>query len=134
MSRSSSGLISALALTFMMAGHGRASAQTAGDQSPPPLQFVVTYGEIAPQPVALFAAKLLLDHLTMIARHRFGADIFTVNQAVDRSNLFTLTEVWPSATAYAAYTGSDDVRRTLEELRLTLVAPLDERDGNLVTQ
>ncbi len=117
----------AAAMTVAAGPFGPAQAQSTA-----PAQYVVTYGELAPNAEALVNGKYLLSELTRLAKND-GAQYFSVNFEVDRSNLFTLVEVWQNATTYSAFTSASNVQQTLRYLQPLLIAPLDERDGNLVT-
>ena len=114
-------------MTIAAGPFGMAQAQTAA-----PAQYVVTYGELAPDAQAQANGRYLLAELTRLARNN-GAQYFSVNTEIDRPNLFTLVEVWPSAAAYSTFTSASNVQQTLRYLQPLLLAPLDERDGNLVT-
>ena len=54
-----------------------------------------------------------------------------MNTEVERPNFFSLVEIWQDATAYAAFTSAGGVKQVVQQLQ-PLIAPLDERDGNLV--
>lgn len=94
-------------------------------------QFVVTYGELKPSYDAHRQAKPQLDQLTRLAS-QYGAQYFTVQYQIDRPNLFTLIQVWRDAASYAGFTGASNVQKVFANLGSLLIAPLDERDGNLV--
>lgn len=119
---------SMLAAAMLLSAGLPAQAQTKA-----PAQYVVTYGELAPNAEAQRLGRLLLNELTRLAKNN-GAQYFSVNTEVERPNLFTLVEIWNDAAAYAAFTGASNVQQTLRYLQPLLLAPLDERDGNLVTQ
>ena len=118
-------IVSAIALAT--GPFASSQAQTAS-----PVQYVVTYGELAPNVEAQENGRFLLAELTRLAKHD-GASDFSVNFEIGRPNLFTLVEVWQSATTYSAFTNASNVQQTLRYLQPLLLAPLDERDGNLVT-
>lgn len=117
-----------IASAMALAAGPVASAQA---QTAAPAQYVVTYGELAPTVQALLTGNLLLAELTRLAKNS-GAQYFSVNTEIERPNLFTLVEVWPNAAAYSAFTSASNVQQTLRYLQPLLLAPLDERDGNLV--
>ena len=119
---------SMLAAAMLLSAGLPAQAQTNA-----PAQYVVTYGELAPNAEAQRLGKLLLNELTRLAKDN-GAQYFSVNTEVERPNLFTLVELWNDAAAYAAFSRASNVQQTLRYLQPLLLAPLDERDGNLVTQ
>ncbi len=116
------------ALAGTAGGTGSAQAQAAAQQ-----QYVVIYGELAPTFSARLNGEFVLNQLARLARTTFGAQYFTVNFEIGRPNFFNITEVWSSATAYAAFTGASNTQHSLASLQPLLIAPLDERDGNLVT-
>jgi len=116
------------AVTSLVAGPlAPLRAQTAASA-----QYVVTYGELAANPEAQHSGTYFLAELTRLAKNS-GAQYFSVNREIDRPNLFTLVEVWQSAAAYSAFASASNVQQTLRYLQPLLIAPLDERDGNLVT-
>ena len=95
-------------------------------------QYVVTYGEVAPNLEAERTATQLLGHLVVLARQNAGLVYFTVNVEIERPDFFTIIQVWRDAASYAAFTGAPSTQGVLGRLQPLLVAPLDERDGNLV--
>ena len=95
-------------------------------------QYVVVYGEIVPNARAIRQAHSLLNHLAELAQQTHGTTLFSVNTEVDRPNFFSLVEIWQDATTYASFTSSSGVMQALQQLQPLLIAPLDERDGNLV--
>ncbi len=115
------------ALTFAAAQLASSQAQT-----PASPQYVVTYGELAPDVQAQQSGSYLLAELTRLAKSS-GAQYFSVNTEIDRPNFFTLVEIWQTAAEYSAFTSASNVQKTLQYLQPLLLAPLDERDGNLVT-
>lgn len=116
----------AAAVTVATGPFGALRAQTA-----PPTQYVVTYGEVAPNAEAQRSGHYLLAELTRLARSS-GAQYFSVNTEVDRPNRFTLVQVWRDAAAYSAFSGASNVQQTFAYLQPLLLAPLDARLGNLV--
>ena len=100
-------------------------------QTAPSTQYVVTYGEVAPNAEAQRNGHYLLAELTRLAISS-GAQYFSVNTEVDRPNRFTLVQVWKDATAYSAFTGASNVQQTFAYLQPLLLAPLDARLGNPV--
>jgi quinol monooxygenase YgiN len=95
-------------------------------------QYVVVYGELAPNHSALRQARPLLNHLVELANQASGLISFSANTEIERPNFFSLVEVWQDAASYAAFSGATDTQQVLQYLRPLLIAPLDERDGNLV--
>ena len=94
-------------------------------------QYVVTYGELAPSYDARRTAMPQLDQLTRLAT-QYGAQYFTVGWEIGRPNFFSIIQVWSSAASYAKFTGASNVQQAFNNLKPSLIAPLDERDGNLV--
>jgi quinol monooxygenase YgiN len=97
-----------------------------------PTQYVVVYGELSPRPNTLRQAQPLLDYLAELAKGANGSIYFSVNTEIERPNFFSLVEIWQDATTYAAFTGNASTQKVLQHLKPLLIAPLDERDGNLV--
>jgi quinol monooxygenase YgiN len=95
-------------------------------------QYVVVYGEIAPSGRAIRQAQSLLNYLSDLAKQTNGAILFSVNTEVERPNFFSLVEIWQDAATYAAFTSASGTQQVLQQLQPLLIAPLDERDGNLV--
>lgn len=115
---------------MLSAGPGlEALAQTA----PAGQQYVVVYGELAPNYVAERDGKQLLEYLARLASQSPGVQYFAVNSEIGRPNFFTLTEVWQNAASYSGFTSAASTQQALGYLRPLLLAPLDERDGNLVS-
>ena len=94
-------------------------------------QFVITYGELAPNDGARLAAVPQLDHLVRLASQN-GALYFTVNWEIERPEFFSIIQIWRDIAAYSAFTSSSNVQQTFSNLQPSLIAPLDERDGNLI--
>lgn len=116
------------ALALSAAPFAAAPAQTAATP-----QYVVTYGELAQTANAKQVGASLLAELTRLALND-GAQFFAVSTQIGRPSHFTLIEVWRDAASYAAFTGEGGVQQVFRELQPLLIAPLDERDGNLVAQ
>ena len=95
-------------------------------------QYVVVYGEVAPTRRAEHQAQSLLNYLAELAQQANGSILFSVNTEVERPNFFSLVEIWQDATTYAAFTSASAVKQVVQQLQPLLIAPLDERDGNLV--
>lgn len=101
-------------------------------QAKVPQQYVVIYGELATDVTARIKGEFLLKRLAEVAKYRFGAEYFTVNFGVDRPSTFNITEVWKDGAIYSTFSGSNSTRNLLASLTPILLAPLDERDGNVV--
>jgi len=95
-------------------------------------QYVVVYGEVAPSGRVIRQAQSLLNYLAEIAQQANGAILFSVNTEVERPNFFSLVEIWQDAAAYAAFPSASGTQQVVQQLQPLLIAPLDERDGNLV--
>jgi quinol monooxygenase YgiN len=95
-------------------------------------QYVVVYGEVAPTRRAEHQAQSLLNDLAELAQQANGSILFSVNTEVERPNFFSLVEIWQDATTYAAFTSASAVKQVVQQLQPLLIAPMDERDGNLV--
>jgi quinol monooxygenase YgiN len=95
-------------------------------------QYVVVYGELAPSARALRQAQPLLSYLAELGESANGSIYFSVNTEVERPNFFSLVEIWQDATTYAAFQAASGTQQVLQHLQPLLIAPLDERDGNLV--
>jgi quinol monooxygenase YgiN len=95
-------------------------------------QYVVVYGELAPSARALRQAQPLLSYLAELAANANGSVYFSVNTEVERPNFFSLVEIWQDATTYASFQAASGTQQVLQHLQPLLIAPLDERDGNLV--
>ena len=95
-------------------------------------QYVVVYGEVAPSGRAIRQAQSLLNYLAELAKQANGSILFSVNTEVERPNFFSLVEIWQDATTYAAFTSASGTQQVVQQLQPLLIAPLDERDGNLV--
>ena len=105
---------------------GPARAQAA------PRQYTVIYGELRPSAVGEQQGRDLLAYLASLAGRSAGSQYFAVNSEIGRPNRFTLVEVWRDAASLQAFTGASSTLSALAILKTLLIAPLDERDGNLV--
>jgi quinol monooxygenase YgiN len=114
---------------FLLVAALSSFAGSAGAQ-PDQLQYVVIYVEL--KPAGTKAGDRLLDDLAAQALASAGVIRFDVLQQVDRSNFFTLFEIWSSAQTFAAFQSSSATQAILTQLTPLLGAPLDERDGNLL--
>ena len=94
-------------------------------------QFVIIYVEFKPADTK--AGEQVLDDLASHALASVGVIRFDVLQQVDRRNFFALFETWSSAETFAAFESSSATQAILTRLAPLLEAPLDERDGNLLT-
>ena len=123
-------LIPLLMSVFLLVAALSSFAGQAGAQ-PDPEQFVVIYVEFKPADTK--AGEQVLDELASHALASAGAIRFDVLHQVDRRNFFALFEIWSSAQALAAFESSPATQAILDQLAPLLEAPLDERDGNLLT-
>jgi quinol monooxygenase YgiN len=105
---------------------------TSAYAQPAQLQYVVVYGELAPRSSVLRQAQPLLSHLADLAKQATGSIYFAINAEVERPNFFSLVEIGQDATSYTAFTGATNTQQVIQYLKPLLIAPLDERDGNLV--
>jgi quinol monooxygenase YgiN len=123
-------LIPLLMSVFLLVAALSSFAGPAGAQ-PDPEQFVVIYVEFKPADTK--AGEQVLDELASHALASAGVIRFDVLHQVDRRNFFALFEIWSSAQALAAFESSSATQAILTQLAPLLEAPLDERDGNLLT-
>jgi quinol monooxygenase YgiN len=116
-----------LGLAVLAAVAGVASAQ--GKQSGAQL-YVVTYIDVFPQ----FAAATT-DALKQFAADSLkdaGAVRFEVYRDVERTNHFSVVEVWKDRAAYEAHLQQPHTRQFREKIQPGLGSPFDERLYNLV--
>jgi quinol monooxygenase YgiN len=106
-------------------------AQYAQAQTPPQ-QYVVVYGEFKPDPNAVREGTSTLEYLTRLAHRSAGVVHFASYTEIGRPNLFSLIEVWQDSASFTAFQTASNTQKALGELQPYLIAPLDERDGNLV--
>ena len=109
-----------------------ASAPSAQAQSPTPKQYVVIYGEFKPTAYAIQEGTRTLESLTRLAHQSAGILHFASYAQIDRPNLFSLIEVWRDGASFTAFQSASNTQQVLGQLKTYLIAPLDERDGNLV--
>ncbi len=95
-------------------------------------QYVVVYGEFRPDPSAIHQGERQLEYLTDLARRAVGSIHFAAYTQIDRNNFFSLVEVWQDSASYTAFLNATNTQKALADLKPHLIAPLDERDGNLV--
>jgi quinol monooxygenase YgiN len=131
MQRRSKILFGAALAAFTMAGT-LIPIQPARAQTPSQYQYVVVYGEFRPDANAIHEGTRTLDYLTRLARQSSGVVHFASYAEIGRPNFFSLIEIWQSAAAYTAFENASNTQKTLGNLQPYLIAPLDERDGNLV--
>jgi len=98
---------------------------------PEPQPFVVVYVEFKPADTR--AGSEVFEQLAERAEDSPGVIRFDVLQQIDRPNFFALFEIWSSAQTFADFQNSSATQAILTELAPLLEAPLDERDGNLLT-
>jgi quinol monooxygenase YgiN len=108
------------------------SVPSAQAQTPTPQQYVVIYGELKPTPYAIQEGTRTLESLTRLAHQSAGVVHFASYAQIDRPNLFSLIEVWRDAASFTAFQSASNTQQVLGQLKTYLIAPLDERDGNLV--
>jgi quinol monooxygenase YgiN len=95
-------------------------------------QYVVVYGEFKPDPRSIAQGKETLEFLTRLARQSSGMISFASYTEIQRPNRFSLIEVWQDNASFTAFQNASNTQKTLQNLQSYLIAPLDERDGNLV--
>ena len=101
-------------------------------QTPTPQQYVVIYGEFKPNPYAIREGTRTLESLTRLAYQSAGVMHFASYAQIDRPNLFSLIEIWRDGASSTAFQSASNTQQVLDQLQSYLIAPLDERDGNLV--
>jgi quinol monooxygenase YgiN len=116
------------ALTVIAALLPGASARA----QPVPQQYVVVYGEFKPDPRSIEQGKQTLEFLAHLARQSSGVINFASYTEIQRPNFFSLIEVWRDNASFTAFQNASNTQKTLQNLQSYLIAPLDERDGNLV--
>jgi quinol monooxygenase YgiN len=120
--------VALMALTVTGAMLPAASARA----QPAQQQYVVVYGEFRPDPGSIEHGKETLEFLTRLARQSSGMISFASYTEIQRPNFFSLIEVWRDSASYTAFQNASNTQKTLQNLQPYLIAPLDERDGNLV--
>jgi quinol monooxygenase YgiN len=103
-----------------------AQAQTATQQ------YVVIYGEFKPNAFAINEGTRTLEFLTRLAHQSAGVVHFASYAEIGRPNFFSLIEVWKDSASFTAFESASNTQKALGDLQPYLIAPLDERDGNLV--
>jgi quinol monooxygenase YgiN len=98
----------------------------------PPHQYVVVYGEFKPNTNAIHEGTRTLEFLTRLAHQSGGVMHFASYTEIGRPNLSSLVEVWQDSASFTAFQSASNTQKALGELQPYLIAPLDERDGNLV--
>jgi quinol monooxygenase YgiN len=106
---------------------GPAQAQTATPQ-----QYVVFYGEFKPDSYSIREGTRTLEYLTHLAHQSTGVVHYASYAEIGRPNFFSLIEIWQNDADYTAFQNASNTQKALGELQPYLIAPLDERDGNLV--
>jgi quinol monooxygenase YgiN len=94
-------------------------------------QYVVVYVEFKPADTK--DGGEVLEELAERAEDSPGVIRFDVLQQIDRPNFFALFEIWSSAQTFADFQSSSATQAIFTQLTPLLEAPLDERDGNLLT-
>lgn len=100
-------------------------------QEAAPRLYVVTHVDIAGQPLAAEAAKLLRQFV-MESQNDAGSVRFEVLQEPTRLNHFTLVEVWRSKADFDAHLAAAHTRAFREKIQPMLGSPFDERLHNIV--
>lgn len=102
------------------------AALAVGAQQPPAKHlYVVTYIDVFPN----FAADTnkLLVQFAADSRKDAGSVRFEVLRDVERTNHFTMVEVWQTRQAYDAHLALDHTKQFREKLQPGLGSPFDER-------
>jgi quinol monooxygenase YgiN len=97
-----------------------------------PQQYVVIYGEFKPNPYAVQEGTRTLESLTRLARQSSGVVHFASYAEIGRPGFFSLIEIWQDAASFTAFQNASNTQKVLGNLQPYLIAPLDERDGNLI--
>jgi quinol monooxygenase YgiN len=95
-----------------------------------PQQYVVVYVEFLPAKTVQGGQKL--QQLAGLANAASGVISFGVNQEIQRSNFYSLVEVWKDAASYQAFVNSSKTQALLNAIQPLLEAPFDERPGAFV--
>jgi quinol monooxygenase YgiN len=87
--------------------------------------YVVTYVDVFPQGAA--DTNKWLREFAADSRKDPGSVRFEVLRDVERTNHFTIVEVWQTRQAYDAHTALEHTKRFRENLQKYLGSPFDER-------
>ena len=87
--------------------------------------YVVTYVDVFPQGAA--DTNKWLREFAADSRKDPGSVRFEVLRDVERTNHFTIVEVWQTRQAYDAHTALEHTKRFREKLQTYLGSPFDER-------
>jgi quinol monooxygenase YgiN len=87
--------------------------------------YVVTYVDVFPQGAA--DTNKWLHEFAADSRKDPGSVRFEVLRDVERTNHFTIVEVWQTRQAYEAHTALEHTKRFREKLQTYLGSPFDER-------
>jgi len=102
------------------------AALAAGAQQPAAKQlYVVTYIDVFPN-FAADTSKALLQ-FAADSRKDAGSVRFEVLRDVERTNHFTIVEVWENRQAYEAHLGLAHTKQFREKIQPGLGSPFDER-------
>ena len=117
-------------ILLLLALIGLVSARPASAQQPAPAKqlYVVTYVDVFPN----FAADTnkLLQQFASDSRKDPGSVRFEVLRDVERSNHFTIVEVWQNRQAYDAHLALEHTKQFREKIQPGLGSPFDERYYN----
>ncbi len=115
------GRILPLVLLALLAPAPRAAAQTNGDKQ----LYVVTYVDVFPNFAAETAKQL--QQFAADSRKDPGCVRFEVMRDVERTNHFSIVEVWQNRQAYDAHIGLAHTKTFREKIQPGLGSPFDER-------
>jgi quinol monooxygenase YgiN len=87
--------------------------------------YVVTYVDVFPQGAA--DTNKWLREFAADSRKDPGSVRFEVLRDVERTNHFTIVEVWQNRQAYDAHTALEHTKKFREKLQTYLGSPFDER-------
>ena len=87
--------------------------------------YVVTYVDVFPQGAA--DSNKWLREFAADSRKDPGSVRFEVLRDVERSNHFTIVEVWQTRKDYESHLGLEHTKRFREKLQTYLGSPFDER-------
>ena len=113
--------LSALSALLWLAGSASAPAQ----QDQPKKVYVVTYIDVFPNGAAETAS--LLTKLAADSLKEPGSVRFESLRDVERTNHFTVVEVWQTRAAYEAHQMQEHTKAFRQKIQAYLGSPFDER-------
>lgn len=124
--RSGRRILFQVAGVIILAGLGLATWTRAQEAGTRDRIYAVVHVDVAPGPNTSIGAKLLQQYVAE-SRKEKGAVRVEAYVQIDRTNHFSLVEVWQDRQAFEAHEGAAHTKQFRQEIQPMLGSPFDER-------